>query len=489
MQSIKSFSEVKILILGDIMLDRYIWGDAVRISPEAPIPVFTVKKKSECLGGAGNVAANLAGLECNVTIIGVCGQDETGVSLEKNFKRKKIRSKLCRNTSDPTITKTRIIARGQQLIRLDEEEINACDEILKNEILKNFKEEIASHDLVILSDYGKGMFQTPGLCRIIIKKCRQLNIPVFVDPKSRSWDIYRQATCITPNYAEFKLISDTLDGKKQDLDAAVYLRNKYELDWLVITRGPEGIWIIDKNDDSIEIPSRAREVFDVSGAGDTVIATLAAGFASGLNFKNAAELANTAAGIVVGKTGTRPISRDELILSSQMSDTGLFYGNQSHDGNKSPKIMSKESALFMIQTWRSSGDKIVFTNGCFDLLHPGHIHLIHQARSLGNRLIVGINSDASVKRLKGDSRPILAQNDRSIILSALSSVDLIVIFEEDTPLELIKTLQPDILVKGSDYTPDTVVGRDIVESYGGRVCIVQLLKNYSTTGIAKKITH
>ncbi len=485
LKNIKSFSEVRILIIGDIMLDRYIWGDSVRISPEAPIPVFTVQKRSESLGGAGNVAANLAGLECNVTIIGVRGQDKAGDDLEKIFKEKNIRSRLCRDNLRPTITKTRIIARGQQLMRLDEEKIIECGKALKNEIKKRFEEEIIHHDLVIISDYGKGLFQTPDLCQTIIQKCRQLNISVFVDPKNRDWSIYRNATCITPNYAEFKLISKSLNEKKQDLKAAVDIRKKYELDWLLITRGAKGIWIIDNHDDLIEIPSVAREVFDVSGAGDTVISTLAAGFASGLKFKSAAELANTAAGIVVGKIGTQPINRDELVLSSQIPCTGSSMGNNGK--NRIQKIMSREAAVFTIQTWRSSGDKIVFTNGCFDLLHPGHIHLIHQARSLGNRLIVGINSDASVKRLKGDTRPILSQNDRSVILSALFSVDLIVIFEEDTPLELIKVLQPDILVKGSDYTPDTIVGRDIVESYGGQVCVVPLLQNYSTTGITEKM--
>ena len=488
MPEIKSFSEIRILILGDVMLDRYIWGDAKKISPEAPIPVFNVRKRSECLGGAGNVAANLAGLECNVTIIGVCGQDDAGTSLEKILNKKKIANRLCKSKSVPTITKTRIIARGQQLIRLDEEEITPCDEILKNELLETFEQEISNHDLMIISDYGKGLLQTHGLCRTIIEKCRQLDIPVFVDPKNRNWEIYRQATCITPNFTEFKLAAEILSGEKNDLDAGIHIRRKYELKWLVITMGAKGIRIIDDNDEIIEIPSVAREVFDVSGAGDTVIATLAAGFASGLNFKSAAELANTAAGIVVGKTGTQPIIRDELILSPQMP-SGHFNGNMQNMENRSCKIMSKEAASFLIQTWRSSGDKIVFTNGCFDLLHPGHIHLIHQARSLGNRLVVGINSDASVKRLKGKTRPILGQNDRSIILSALSSVDLIVIFEEDTPLELIDALQPDILVKGSDYTPDTVVGRDIVESYGGKVCIVSLLKNYSTTGLAEKMSR
>ncbi len=481
MLNISSFSKTRILILGDVMLDRYIWGDVIKISPEAPIPVFTVRNKSECLGGAGNVAANLAGLECNVTIIGVRGQDNLGESLEKKLQDKKIHSRLCINNLRPTITKTRIISKGQQLMRLDEEKIIPYDEILKNEILKNFKKEIINHDLVIISDYGKGMFQTPELCQAIIQQCRRLHIPVFVDPKGSDWDIYKGATCITPNYAEFQLIANILNGKKSDMKTAVHMRKKYKLDWLLITLGSKGMWIIDNHDNIVKIPSIAREVFDVSGAGDTVISTLAAGFASGLQFQNAAELANTAAGIVVGKIGTQPITKDELTLSLQMSNAG------SSSGNGSQKILSKESAVLTIQTWRNSGDKIVFTNGCFDLLHPGHIHLIHQARSLGNRLIVGLNSDESVRRLKGSTRPILTQNDRSVILSALSSVDLIVIFEEDTPLDLIDILQPDILVKGSDYSPDTVVGREIVESYGGTICIVPLLENYSTTEITHKM--
>lgn len=462
------------------MLDQYIWGKVTRISPEAPVPIFRIKERSECLGGAGNVSANLAGLGCNVTVIGVCGNDSAGVTIQNLLKQKTVKNCLTENNLRPTITKTRVIAQGQQLMRLDEENSIAFDDALKNEILNSFYSEILNHQIVIISDYGKGLFQSSDLCQMVIKKCRQLKIPVFVDPKGNDWGIYKGATCITPNSAELKLIANISGEKSLNVETAIGIRKKFEIDWLLVTQGPKGMWIIDNNDSFLEIPSVAREVFDVSGAGDTVIATLSAGVASGLNFKDAAKIANMAAGIVVGKIGTQPITQKELAVSLEMSETG------SHGVNRLQKILSIDSASPLVQAWRSAGEEIVFTNGCFDLLHPGHIHLLHQAKEQGNRLVVGMNSDSSVRRLKGEGRPILSENDRSVILAALTYVDLVVIFEEDTPLTLIDLLRPDILVKGNDYTPDTVVGRDVVASYGGKICIVSLLENYSTTGITKK---
>ena len=480
--NLSTLNQKRILVVGDVMLDRYLWGDARRISPEAPVPVVQVRQQSEVPGGAGNVAANLAGLECPVSILGVCGNDDAGNRLRKIFLEKGIEPLIQESFARPTITKTRVMARGQQLLRLDEEEPRMLSPELEEKIIARFEQKAPVCDVVVLSDYGKGIFQTPNLCRRLIGFCRTRGIPVLVDPKGADWTRYQGATCITPNTAELQRITGSTaeESEPELLQNASTIRSQYGLEWLLVTRGSRGMVLCGNNAAPILIPARAREVFDVSGAGDTVIATLAAGLALGLSFARAAQLSNLAAGIVVGKLGTQPITRPELssaieLNDMQRQDTGAY------------KIAALESARILVKSWQSSGQKVVFTNGCYDLLHPGHIHLLHQSRDLGDRLIVGLNTDASVSRLKGNSRPIVTERDRAAIVSALGCVDLVVLFDEDTPLQLIQAIKPDILVKGEDYHLDQVVGREVVESYGGRVCLVPLLQGYSTTQIAEKI--
>ena len=480
--NLSALNQKRILVVGDVMLDRYLWGDVKRISPEAPVPVVRIRQQSEIPGGAGNVAANLAGLECPVSILGVCGNDEAGNRLRKIFLEKGIDPLLQESITRPTITKTRVMARGQQLLRLDEEEPRILSPELEEKIIARFEQKAPGCDVVVLSDYGKGIFQTPNLCQHFLRYCRTRGIPVLVDPKGADWTRYQGATCVTPNTAELERVTGNTSeaGEAQLYQSASAIRRQYGLEWLLVTRGSKGMVLCGKEDSPLMIPARAREVFDVSGAGDTVIATLAAGLALGLSFARAAQLSNLAAGIVVGKLGTQPITRPELSAAIALNDM------QSQSTGAS-KIAVLESARILVKSWQSSGQKVVFTNGCYDLLHPGHIHLLRQSRDLGDRLIVGLNTDASVRRLKGNTRPIVAERDRAAIISALGCVDLVVLFDEDTPLELIQAIKPDILVKGEDYRLDQVVGREAVESYGGRVCRVPLLQGYSTTQIADKI--
>jgi D-beta-D-heptose 7-phosphate kinase/D-beta-D-heptose 1-phosphate adenosyltransferase len=477
---VKKFEMCHILVVGDIMLDRYLWGDVQRISPEAPVPVFHIKKRSEVCGGAGNVVSNLAGLGCSVDVIGVCGNDIAGHNLNALLNKDKVRKEILKDTERPTVTKTRIISSGQQLLRLDEEEGIPLNADMKKKFLNLVKNSVPQCDAVILSDYGKGILQTSVVAQFIIQLAKENSVPVFVDPKGRDWERYKGATCVTPNIKELEIVyGDKINDKEKLIEAMQMIINQFNLTWLLVTRGSLGMCLLSKNKKPTFIPALAREVYDVSGAGDTVISTLSLGVASGLDFPDAASLANVAAGIVVGKVGTQPINLFELKASVGIN------GNISI-GKYLNKIASLSDAKLQVDAWQAQGDTIVFTNGCFDLLHPGHIHLLNQAKDLGDRLIVGLNSDDSVRRLKGPSRPILNEKDRASLLGSLDCVNVVCIFDEDAPNVLIKALKPDILVKGADYRPEEVVGREIVESYGGKIKLISTLEGYSTTNIANK---
>jgi D-beta-D-heptose 7-phosphate kinase/D-beta-D-heptose 1-phosphate adenosyltransferase len=473
----------QIIVIGDVMLDRYIWGDVSRISPEAPVPVVRVAQRTEAIGGAGNVAANLAGLSCSPVLVCMRGNDEEGEILENLCLENGITPAFLVARNRATTTKTRVMARKQQLFRLDNEDTRILDETEKKELLAIFEDRIPEAEAVVISDYGKGILQTPGLTQEIIALCKKYRLPSLVDPKGRDWERYNGATCITPNTSELETVAEIPVDHDERLLAETVIRIKkhHKVKCLVMTRGPKGMCVADSDDPPVFLQTQAKEVFDVSGAGDTVIATIAAGIAGGLTFIKASELANIAAGIVVGKLGTQPVSFTEL---------ELFINLSHHQGNGSggdTKLESTFSAKKKIEEWKLSGETVVFTNGCFDLLHPGHVDLLRKAKSLGRHLVIGLNSDESVTRLKGPTRPILAQNDRAAMLSALSCVDMVVVFGEDTPLELLTVLKPDILVKGSDYKPEDVVGKDLVESYGGKIALIPLVDGYSTSGIEKRI--
>ena len=477
------FSLAKVLVVGDTILDRYIWGDVRRISPEAPVPVLKVRKTTQTLGGAGNVANNLIHLGCPTTLVGICGIDSAADTLRDLLHSKKIKEAMIADASRPTIAKTRIMAQKQQMIRLDEEVTDQPLQETLDAVIENVKREVVDAKVVIISDYGKGLFADGAMVQKIIELAKRDGKPVLIDPKGTDWDRYRGATCVTPNTAELEaVVGNKLEDNEPELiQSAEEIRRRYHLDLLLVTRGAQGMALFQGGAAPVIIGSQAREVFDVSGAGDTVIATLAACLAAGCDFETACRTANAAAGIVVGKLGTQPILFSELAQAVKSNRLQRRYPHSSE------KVVDLDEMLVRIVQWKAEGDTVVFTNGCFDLLHPGHVNLLYQSRSHGDRLIVGLNSDASVKRLKGPSRPILSEHDRAAILGALECVDAVITFDEDTPLTLIKAIRPDILVKGADYALDQVVGRAEVEAYGGKVQLVPLVPGHSTSSLADRI--
>ena len=479
---LKVFRESHILVIGDVMLDRYLWGSVTRISPEAPVPVFHLRRQSEIPGGAGNVVSNLAGLGCSVTVIGVRGIDQSGEIINSLLQNMGAHVNLFKDPKRPTVTKTRIVSNGQQLLRLDEEEVFPINRDIKNKIYDFVKKNIKEFNAIVLSDYGKGLLQTEDLTGLLIDTAKNYEIPIIIDPKGKDWERYQGATCVTPNLKELEnLFNEPLAEKEKLVKAMETTLSKYDLNWLAVTRGALGICLMGKSKEAVIIPTVARQVYDVSGAGDTVIATMSLGLGSGLDLIESAKLANLAAGIVVGKIGTQPISLTELRASLEITGVDASTGESAY------KIVSQNAAIMQVDAWKAARQKVVFTNGCFDLLHPGHIHLLNQAKNLGDRLIVAVNSDASVKRLKGNERPILGERDRASLLAALDCVDLVLLFDEDTPEKLIKTIRPNVLAKGSDYKHDEVVGHNIVEGYGGETRLIKLLDGYSTTAIANKV--
>ena len=479
----RRLADTTVLVVGDLMLDCYYWGEVSRISPEAPVPIVKVNEKTYTLGGSGNVAANLAGLGCRVSLVGLVGEDQAADKLHRLLADQGVNDHGIRIATRATITKTRIMAGKQQVVRLDEEDGRPIDEAIAGRVKAAVDEQLKEARAVVLSDYGKGMFHDEAFVQAIINACKAASIPVFIDPKGADWQRYVGATCVTPNTAELALVAGRrIDAEDTLVAIASELRGRLSLDRLLVTRGPRGMALFGDGLDPLMIAARSREVFDVSGAGDTVIATLAACVAAGLPFGEAAGVANVAAGIVVGKVGTQPVHWEEL-------ERDLAESRQTASDSALWKVADTQEATARISRWRQAEQRIVFTNGCFDLLHPGHVSLLHQARQFGDRLIVGLNSDASIKRLKGDDRPILPGQDRAAILSALEDVDMVVFFEEDTPLNLIEQLRPDILVKGADYRIEEVVGRETVEAYGGKVSLVNILPGHSTSAIAKKISE
>lgn len=478
--SIRRFADAHTwaLVIGDLMLDRYLFGDVERISPEAPVPVVLLNRETECAGGAANVAANLAGLGMPTRLVGCIGVDEDGVRLERIIAAMGVATAgLYRLQSHPTIVKTRVVGGHQQMLRLDRESNcsypDADNEALILCALRQFADNPA---VVVLSDYAKGVL-SPALCLAVITEARRRGIPVLVDPKGRDYGKYAGATALTPNKRETAdACGVSLHDNTRLLAAAAELRERLQLDFLAMTRSEEGISLIAENR-VIDLPAVARQVFDVSGAGDTVIATLAAGLAVGISREDALHLANVAAGVVVGKLGTVPITQAELLNELTLEESALQAG----------KISDLHGASGKVKRWKAAGQRIVFTNGCFDLLHAGHVTYLEQARKQGDRLVLGLNTDRSVSALKGPERPVVHEEDRARVLAALEAVDAIVLFDEETPLALIRALQPDVLVKGADYSEDQVVGGTEVKSWGGRVVLIDVVPGRSTSAIINRL--
>jgi D-beta-D-heptose 7-phosphate kinase/D-beta-D-heptose 1-phosphate adenosyltransferase len=469
------FAALRVLVIGDVMLDRSIWGDVDRISPEAPVPVLRSVRTTSAPGGAGNVAMNLVGLGVKVAQAGFWGNDGEMRELSTLLATPGVDFSGMIVSGHSTISKTRIVSRNQQLLRLDVESSEPHPATEHQALLERCLELVRTADAVVLSDYDKGALSA-RLCQAVITRARERRIPVLVDPKGRDFSKYAGATTICPNLHELGLVTGVSSRNLADLLAAAQkLVGQLGIDYMTVTMSEKGIRIL-YPDSVFHSPTRAREVFDVTGAGDTVIATLAASLAAGLDPETAVTLANIAAGIVA-KTGTAPISRNELV--AQFTASAQMKGPD--------KILDLEHLLVRLAEWRANGDRIVFTNGCFDILHVGHITLLEQCREFGDKVVIGLNSDASVKGLKGPTRPLVGEKDRARVLAALGATDAVIVFDEATPLELIRSLRPDVLVKGGDYTSSTIVGADDVTTWGGRVEIVPTVDGVSTTNTIRKM--
>ena len=467
---IKDLKKAKVLVIGDLMLDHYIHGIVERISPEAPVPVILPDNEEFRLGGAANVASNISSLGGKVRLLGILGKDKAGNELKNLLKESLISTKLIRSIS-PTVTKQRIVVSQQQLLRLDREEYFSKEDALG--LKKIIASELKKYSVVILSDYGKGTLQD---IKAIITLAKENNCKILVDPKGKDFKKYQGVSIITPNYKEF---CEVVGMPKDELDLtkkATNLLKKLKLEALLITRGSDGMTLLISKKRKVirhDFLAEAKEVFDVSGAGDTVIASFATGISAGNSILEACKLANVAAGIVVGKLGTSVTKPQEI--------------TNTISGKYSLKVLEQEEVILKTTQAQHKKEKVVFTNGCFDILHLGHITYLQKAKKLGSKLIVAVNSDSSVRKLKGSKRPVNNLSDRMSVLAALECVDWVVSFSEATPEKLIRKLKPQVLVKGSDYSIKKIVGGKYVESYGGKVKTIPLVEGFSTSLTIAKI--
>lgn len=469
-----NIKNVNCLIIGDIILDKYISGNVSRISQEAPVPILNVENKKYILGGAANVACNVKGFNLNTYLCGVVGKDDNGDKVVKLLEDKYIHYIGLQIHNRCTTIKTRVMGINQQLVRIDEEE---DDDVTKEEesiLLDIIKSMLNQVQIIILSDYSKGVC-TETLCKKTISLCNERNIPVIVDPKAQEWEKYSNATLITPNLKEiacaYKKI--VLNNTEHIREASTFLKQKYSIKNILVTRSQNGMSLLNERLQMTIYSAIAYEVYDVSGAGDTVVATIASILSAGYPLETAVKISNYAAGISVSRLGTTIVTIDEVIN----------YINSINRITLNDKIVLQEEGVEIIHQWNENNQKVVFTNGCFDILHCGHVKYLDEAKNLGDKLVVGLNTDSSIKRIKGQSRPVNNENDRAMMLSALQSVDMVILFNEDTPYELIQKIKPDVLVKGSDYKENEVIGKEFAHKYK----LVDYVDGYSTTNIIKRI--
>jgi D-beta-D-heptose 7-phosphate kinase/D-beta-D-heptose 1-phosphate adenosyltransferase len=474
-----TWASKRVLAVGDVMLDKYIWGEVGRISPEAPVPVVKVTYENTRPGGVANVAMNMALLGAQTHVVGFAGGDENQRLLEASLRKGGVTAEFVVSSGFATIVKTRILGGQQQMLRLDRERSDPRPQADYDRFVECVLALLPTCHVLVLSDYAKGALSVE-VCQTLIQAARKQGIPVLVDPKSPDFSRYRGATTICPNLAE--ILAATREcgwvhghDFQDPLHAAQTMVRELDLDFLTATLSEKGIALV-RPGKIFTAPAVARQVFDVSGAGDTVIAVMALCLASGLPPETAVQLANIAAGIVVGKVGTVPVEKHEL-LAALTPEIAL---------DTEEKVVTRQELASRVTLWKANGERVIFTNGCFDLLHIGHITLLEQARRYGDRLIVAVNSDSSVRALKGPTRPIVGERERVGVLAALAAIDAVVVFDEPTPLELILAVKPDVIVKGGDYNSDAVVGAKEVESWGGQVRIVPLVEGHSTTRLLQK---
>lgn len=465
------FDKARVLVVGDLMLDRYWHGATERISPEAPVPVVHVRQNEERAGGACNVALNIATLGAQCTVMGLCGNDEASHTLEALLQQSNVSTRFIRMDENATVTKLRVMSRSQQLMRLDFEDGFIGSNL--SELEAGFAEVLSEHNIVVCSDYGKGSLRQVNK---LIAMCNERSIPVLVDPKGVDFERYSGASLITPNLSEFEAVVGRCDSVDELVSRADELSENCNIEALLVTRSEHGMSLMQHGFDAVHLPTHAREVFDVTGAGDTVISTLAASLGAGLTLERAMWLSNLAAGIVVGKSGTASVSVKELENEIQQHSVSTEHG-----------ILDEAQLHTVLDICRSRGETIVMTNGCFDILHAGHVTYLEQAATLGDRLLVAVNVDETVRRLKGEDRPVNKVEHRMRMLAALRCVDWVVPFEEDEPTRLICEIEPDILVKGGDNEVDRIPGGDCVREAGGQVMVLTYVDGVSTTKIIESI--
>ena len=471
MSVLPDMSHGNITVIGDVMLDRFWSGASRRVSPEAPVPVVNVSGQEDRAGGAGNVAVNLAELGVTVSLVGLCGDDEHARALRSCVESAGVRWNVMPCKAD-TIVKLRVLSRNQQLLRMDFEQSLAP--YANDLFLRYAQQHLADADLVILSDYAKGTLE---LVQPLLAYCREAGKRTLVDPKGTDFERYRGATLMTPNLSELEAVVGPCDTDEALVEKAGNLRAALELDAILVTRSEAGMTLIERDEPAQHLTASAQEVFDVTGAGDTVIAVMAGGLSAGLSMADAARYANHAAGVVVAKLGTASVTPEELEHAISDRDLDSFDRRPSED-----EVLSR------LAKCRAAGQRIVMTNGCFDLLHPGHIRYLQQAAKLGDLLIVAVNDDDSVRRLKGAGRPVNTVEDRMAVLAALEAVDFVLPFSEDTPERLIDLVAPDTLVKGGDYTVEQIAGHESVLARGGDVIILDFVPGHSTTEMIERIS-
>lgn len=475
---IEPMTRLKLLCVGDLMLDHFIYGTVERISPEAPIPVLKVTREVRMLGGAGNVARNATSMGASVSLVAAVGDDGAGRDAERLVAAEPgLTGNLIVVRERPTTVKMRYVAHGQQLLRTDREETRPFSDAEQHRLMRIIESEVGEASVVVVSDYGKGVVGS-AVAVHAIAAAKAAGKPVIVDTKASDLSAFRGASLATPNARELGAASRMPVVSDLEVEAAAArLAADFGLEGVVVTRSERGMMVLARGQRAVHLPAEAREVFDVSGAGDTVLAVLALALGAGAALSEAAMLANTAAGIVVGKAGTAVVHPDELMRALRSSEM-----KSAQD-----KIVSLDGAVSLTEAWRAKRLTVGFTNGCFDLLHPGHVSLLTQARANCDRLIVGLNTDASVRKLKGEGRPVNSELARAVVLAALETVDAVVLFADETPIKLIEAIGPDVLVKGADYTVDKVVGADIVAARGGRVVLAELVPGQSTTGLIQRM--
>lgn len=469
------------LVLGDVMLDRYVLGEVRRISPEAPIPVLRATRRREVAGGAGNVAVNAASLGARAILVGLAGADADGAALAALFAETRVTPRLVPGRR--TTVKTRFIAGGHQLLRVDEEEPDPATPAAETALLAAFRDALGAADVAVLSDYAKGVL-TDRVLAGAIEAARAAGVPVVADPKRLTFEAYAGVTVLTPNLLEAARATGLpVESDAQAAAAAAVALAQSGAGALLLKRADRGLTLVRPGADPLHIPTRAVEVADVSGAGDTLVTGFALMLACAAPMAEAAALANAAAGVVVGKHGTAAVTPQELAAA-------LHHPGQIASGLQAidDKVVELDAALQQIATWREQGLRVGFTNGCFDLIHPGHVRLLARARDLCDRLVVGLNSDASVQRLKGPDRPVQNETARATVMASMASADLVVLFAEDTPERLIEAIRPDVLIKGADYRIDQVVGADFVLAHGGQVELIPLEQGHSTSATIRRIS-